>query len=157
MYTNVLAKKQNHSVGQQGATMIEEAMASVQKRFDPFGVTTSLLNAQAAWMMHPQELSRAIGAMSGDIIALQTHLMRRAFGLPSEDVVTPHADDARFAGPVWSDSATWDIVKETYLAITHRVEDMLFETPGLSDKERRRAAFWVRKWRNAERDIYPGG
>ena len=46
--------------------------------------------------------------------------------------------------------ATWDIIKETYLAFTHRLEDMCYETPGLSDKERRRAAFWFRKW--LERD-----
>jgi polyhydroxyalkanoate synthase len=25
---------------------------------------------------------------------------------------------------------------------------MLFETPGLSDKERRRSAFWLRNWLN---------
>jgi polyhydroxyalkanoate synthase len=149
MNTNGLSKKQAHGLAPKGANVIEEAMASLQQRFDPFGVTTSLLNAQAAWMMHPQELSRAISAMSGDVLALQTHLMHRALGLPSADVVTPKADDARFAGPVWSEAPTWDIVKETYLAITHRVEDMLFETPGLSDKERRRAAFWVRKWLNA--------
>jgi len=149
MNTNGFLKKQAHGLDSSGVSVIEEVMASLQQRFDPFGVTTSLLNAQVAWMMHPQELSRAIGAMSGDVIALQTHLMHRALGLPSDDVITPKADDARFAGPVWSETATWDIIKETYLAITHRVEDMLFDTPGLSDKERRRAAFWVRKWLNA--------
>jgi len=132
-----------------GLSTIEGMTTSLQQRIDPFGVTTSLLNAQAAWMMHPQELARAISGMSGDMLALQTHLVRRAFGLPSTDVVTPQADDARFADPVWSDAPTWDIIKESYLAITHRLEDMLFDTPGLSDKERRRAAFWVRTWLNA--------
>lgn len=130
-------------------TSAEGLLSDIQQRIDPFGVTTSMLNAQAAWMMHPQELSRAINAMSGDVLALQTHLVRRAFGLPSVDVVKPHADDARFADPVWSESPSWDIIKESYLAITHRIEDMLFETPGLSDKERRRAAFWMREWLNA--------
>lgn len=131
------------------ASSVERLMAAFQERVDPFGVTTSMLNAQAAWVMHPQELARAIGAMSGDLLALQLHLFRRAFGLPSVDVVKPHADDARFADPVWSDSPSWDIVKESYLAITHRIEDMLFDTPGLSEKECRRAAFWMREWLNA--------
>jgi polyhydroxyalkanoate synthase len=40
-------------------------------------------------------------------------------------------------------------VKEWYLAFTHHLQDMLFDTPGLSGKERRRAAFWRRKWLNA--------
>jgi polyhydroxyalkanoate synthase len=87
--------------------------------------------------------------MSDEALALQSHLMRRAFGLPSVDVIKPHADDARFSDPVWSEAPTWDIIKETYLAFTHRIEDILFETPGLSAKERRRAAFWMREWLNA--------
>ncbi|MEO8411924.1 MAG: alpha/beta hydrolase, partial [Propionivibrio sp.] len=124
-------------------------IASIQQRIDPFGITSSILNAQASWLMHPQELVRAISNLSTDIFALQIHLARRASGLPSEDVVVPHADDLRFADPVWSEVPTWDIIKESYLALTHWLEDMLFETPGLSGKERRRAAFWVRKWLNA--------
>jgi len=121
---------------------------AVSKAIDPFGMTTSLLNAQVAWMMHPQELSRAVNALSGDLIALQSHVMRRAMGIPSDDVIQPNADDARFADPVWTDSASWDIIKEWYLAFTRRLQDMFFETPGLSDKERRRAAFWLREWLN---------
>jgi polyhydroxyalkanoate synthase subunit PhaC len=132
-----------------GADLMTGMMASWQQRIDPFGVVTSLLNAQAAWMMHPNELSQAIAALSGEVVELQGHLMRRALGMPSEAVVKPKADDARFAGPAWNETATWDIVKESYLAITHGVEDMLFETPGISDKERRRAAFWMRHWLNA--------
>ena len=121
---------------------------AVSKAIDPYGVTTSMLAAQMAWLMHPQELARAANALSGDLLALQSHVMRRALGMQSADVIQPHADDARFADPVWSESPTWDIVKEWYLAFTHRLEDMFFETPGLSEKERRRSAFWLRNWLN---------
>jgi polyhydroxyalkanoate synthase len=102
-----------------------------------------------AWLMHPQELARAVSAVSGEVLALQAHLVRRAMGMASDDIVKQQPDDARFSDPIWTESPTWDIVKESYLAITHRIEDMLFETPGLADKERRRAAFWVREWLNA--------
>jgi len=115
---------------------------------DPYGVTTSMLNAQMAWMMHPQELSRACNALSGDLLSLQSHVFRRAMGIQSTDVIQPNVDDARFADPIWTESPTWDIVKEWYIAFTHRLEDMYFETPGLSDKERRRSAFWLRNWLN---------
>ncbi|UCV06971.1 PHA/PHB synthase family protein [Dechloromonas denitrificans] len=127
---------------------LESAGNAISKAVDPYGVTTSLLQAHMAWMMHPQELSRAVHALSGDLFALQSHVLRRAMGIASEDVIKPNADDARFANPVWTDSASWDIVKEWYLAFTHRLEDMFFETPGLSDKERRRSAFWLRNWLN---------
>ena len=127
---------------------VEVLGKAVNNAIDPYGVTTSLLNAQMAWMMHPQELARAMSALSGDLVALHSHVLRRAMGISSGDVVRPSADDARFADPVWTESASWDIVKEWYVALEHRFEDMLFETPGLSDKERRRSAFWLRNWLN---------
>ena len=138
----------NHGININVMSPLETAGMAVSKAADPFGVTSSLLNAQMAWMMHPQELMRAASALSGDLLALQTHVMRRALGMPSEDVITPNPDDVRFADPIWTDAATWDIIKEWYLAFTRRLEDMFFETPGLSDKERRRSAFWLRKWLN---------
>ncbi|MBS1139427.1 MAG: Alpha/beta hydrolase fold:Poly-beta-hydroxybutyrate polymerase, N-terminal [Proteobacteria bacterium] len=127
---------------------LETLGKSLGNAVDPYGVTTSMLAAQMAWLMHPQELARAMSNLSGDLIELQTHVMRRAMGIPSADVIRPHADDARFSDPIWTESATWDIVKEWYIAFTHRLEDMYFETPGLSDKERRRSAFWLRNWLN---------
>ncbi len=149
MSRNGSAEKKTTDLDLTGIGAYEDLMRKLEQRIDPLGVMTSILNAQVAWMMHPQELARAIRGMSGDVLALQTHHMRRALAMSSPDVIKPHADDARFADPAWSEVPTWDIIKESYLSFTHRLEDMLFETPGLSDKERRRAAFWVRKWLNA--------
>ena len=149
MTNNHVSARAHRSVDLQGLTPFENVGGAIEKNVDPFGVTTSLLNAQMAWLMHPLELQRAMAALSGDLLALQTHVMRRALGMASADVVKPNADDTRFADPVWNDAPTWDIVKEWYLAYTHRLEDMFYETPGLSDRERRRAAFWLRKWLNA--------
>lgn len=118
-------------------------------RADPFGVAAPLLHAQLAWLMHPQELSERMASLTTDLWQLQWHSFHRTLGLRSADPVQPHADDPRFADPVWTESPTWDLVKEWYLAYTHHMQDMLFETPGLSGKERRRAAFWWRKWLNA--------
>lgn len=146
MSANSAAKHDSLDLG--SLSPAESIGKAVSKAIDPFGMTTSLLNAQVAWLMHPQELSRAVNALSGDLLALQSHVMRRAMGIPSEDVIQPNADDARFADPIWTTSASWDITKEWYLAFTRRWQDMFFETPGLSDKERRRAAFWLREWLN---------
>ena len=55
----------------------------------------------------------------------------------------PHGDDTRFSDPVWSDEVQWDLLKQWYLFFARHIQDALFETPGLSAKERRRAAFWV--------------
>ena len=125
---------------------------SVESSVDPLGMTAPLVHAQLAWMAHPQELAEALGRMSNSLWALQWHSMRRIVGLPSADPVRPVDDDSRFVDPVWAESPTWDLVKEWYLLMTRHFQDMLYETPGLSQKDRRRAAFW---WRNALNAMAP--
>jgi polyhydroxyalkanoate synthase len=121
----------------------------LESNVDPMGVVTPLIHAQLAWLSHPQELARAAGDFSNKLLALQWHAWRRTFGLPDADPELPHPDDARFGESEWTDSATWDITKEWYLVLTHHIQDMLFQTPGMSSKDKRRAAFWWRKWLNA--------
>ncbi|HZV55833.1 MAG TPA: alpha/beta fold hydrolase [Rhodocyclaceae bacterium] len=122
---------------------------AVEANVDPMGMAMPIMHAQLAWLMHPQELAEAMAGFSNKLLALQWHSWQRALGLPSEDVEKPNPDDTRFADPVWSESASWDIAKEWYLMSTHHIQDMLYDTPGLSSQERRRAAFWWRKGLNA--------
>ncbi|PLK48410.1 alpha/beta hydrolase [Uliginosibacterium sp. TH139] len=116
---------------------------------DPLGVVVPLMHAQLAWVLHPEELLEQMLCFSNDLLTVGNHAYRRAIGFPSEDPVMPQPDDIRFADPVWTEHASWDIAKEWYLLVTRRIQDMLYETPGLSDNERRRAAFWWRKYLNA--------
>lgn len=145
-------KRPSHAELPDPRHMYSEAVAIRDRlltRFDPFGIGAPILHAQLAWLLHPQELGERMVMLSTDLLRLQSHTMKRVAGLPSTDPVRPQADDTRFAEPVWTDSPTWDVMKEWYLAFTHHIQDMLYDTPGLSDRERRRAAFWWRKWLNA--------
>lgn len=121
---------------------------------DPMGVAAPLAHAQFAWLTHPQELAERLARQSTDVWALQWYSWRRLLGGNGErpsgaPPVRPQADDTRFSDPVWANDAYWDVTKEWYLLATHAVQDMLYDTPGLSGKERRRAAFWWRNWLNA--------
>lgn len=122
---------------------------NVEANLDPMGVAMPILHSQLAWMMHPQELADAASDFSMRMLALGVHSWYRALGMKHFDVEEPNPDDTRFSDPMWSEVATWDIAKEWYLLLTHFTQNMLYETPGLSNKERRRAAFWWRKWLNA--------
>ncbi|WP_284155304.1 PHA/PHB synthase family protein [Sulfuricystis multivorans] len=122
---------------------------AAQTSIDPLGMVMPLSNAQWAWLTHPQELAETTAGFYARMVELQQHSWQRMLGLPGEDVELPHPDDNRFADPVWTESATWDLTKEWYLAFTHQIQDMLYQTPGLPSRERRRAAFWWRKWLNA--------
>lgn len=121
----------------------------VEGSIDPLGMAAPIVHAQLAWLVHPQELAEWISHLSSDLWKLYIHSLARLTGRESEDPILPHPDDVRFADAVWTDSASWDLIKEWYLAFTHNMQDMLYDTPGLSGKERRKAAFWWRKWLNA--------
>jgi polyhydroxyalkanoate synthase len=149
MHYKAISQEKNFNTGLSGVNPVAGMAASLQQSLDPYGMMTSVANAQMAWLMHPQELSQATHALFVDSMAFQAHLMRLAMGLPSDDVIKPHVDDVRFADPDWDQNPVLDAIKEFYLGVTHRTEDMLFDTPGLSDMQRRRAAFWARQWLNA--------
>ncbi|HEY9191624.1 MAG TPA: alpha/beta fold hydrolase [Methyloversatilis sp.] len=116
---------------------------------DPFGVMAPMLHAQLAWTSHPNELTERLAGLSADLWRLQQYAMNRLLGIPDADPIPVKAGDERFADPVWSEQPGWDLLKESYLAFTHHTQDMLYATPGLSDKDRERAAFWWRTWLNA--------
>lgn len=128
---------------------LQAVHATVQENIDPLGVFMPLLNAQLAWLSHPQELAEAAAEFSTHMMDLQWYSWQRMFGLPCADVEEPNPDDTRFTDPVWRESASWDLTKEWYLTFTHHIQNMLYQSPGLSNRERRRAAFWWRKWLNA--------
>ena len=122
---------------------------AMESRIDPIGVTTPLMHAYAAWMLHPQELSESLGKFSTDAWTLSWHSWLRMMGMQGEEIVRPHSDDARFSDPVWRESAGWSVAKQWYLLLTRQTQDMVYETPGLANHQRRRAAFWWREWLNA--------
>ena len=132
-----------------GAHPLRKIHSQIEGTIDPIGMTAPLVHAQLAWLAHPQELAEQMTAMSTTFMALQWHTVLRACGVTSVEPVAPKDEDNRFADPVWENSASWDIIKQWYLTVTHEVQDMLYCTPGMSSKERRRAAFWWRKWLNA--------
>nr|WP_157866619.1 alpha/beta fold hydrolase [Aromatoleum aromaticum] len=128
---------------------LHEIHGHVEGTVDPLGVAAPIVHAQLAWFAHPQEFAERVAGLSSELWRLQEHSWRRLMGLANPDPVSPNADDERFADPVWTDVASWDLVKEWYLAVTHHMQDMLYDSPGMSGKERRRAAFWWRQWINA--------
>ncbi len=131
------------------ADRAKEFARSIERVLDPFGIVAPMVHAQYAWLAHPQELADLFIRTSADMIALQMHTVAKAANRELDDIVRPQPDDTRFADPVWSREPGWDLLKQWYLFTTRAVQDSLFNTPGLSPKERRRAAFWWRQFLNA--------
>jgi polyhydroxyalkanoate synthase len=149
----------SHTTGSEGAGIgsafglsaarLKEIRRDLESLFDPFGMVAPIAHAQLAWWLHPMELAEHATRVAGDITQLQWHSAARLAGHGGADIVQPQADDTRFADPVWTTEPGWNLLKQWYLFFTRHVQDALFQAPELSDKDRRRAAFWWRQWLNA--------
>ena len=132
----------------QSLTPLGAAIQAFRTSIDPYSIWTSQMDAQLAWWQHPQEFWRAADEIAADMVALSGHAQRRSLGLPADEVYVPNPADARFADPVWTESASWDILKEWYLTVSSRMQTLSLQAPGLSEHERHRAAFWQRIFLN---------
>jgi len=132
-----------------GAEQWRKLHESADTLLDPFGMFAPMLHARLVWTLHPLELADLFGRNAVDLLALQLHTATRLAGKAAPDLVVPQADDARFSDPVWTQDPAWSLLKQWYLFTTRHIQDALYATPWLSPKERRRAAFWWRKWLNA--------
>ena len=121
----------------------------LRQAFDPWGLCAIHARAALSWLSNPLPLATEWMRYLNDCAVLQRQIADRLQGMPDEDVFPPHPDDTRFADPIWREALFWDAVKETYLMQTHWVQDLLYRTPGLSDADRRKSAFWLRQTLNA--------
>ena len=73
---------------------------AVSKAIDPYGVTTSMLAAQMAWLMHPQELARAAkdGRLDPETITPELFASRLfTNALPEPDLVIRTSGEHRLS------------------------------------------------------------
>ena len=126
----------------------DDVLKGMRHTIDPFGVYTSCLEVQKAWLENPSHLFMELSKLSADFSALNVWTRACGFGY-HPDLVPPHSYDERFQDPAWTDNACLDTLKETYLLYVRWLEDAIYHTPSLPEKTRNRAAFWVREALNA--------
>jgi polyhydroxyalkanoate synthase len=131
------------------ARRLRDVRQGVESFVDPFGMVAPLAHAHIAWGLHPMEFAELAMRYAADLTALQLNIAAKLSGREVPDAVQPQPDDTRFSDPVWTKELGWNALKQWYLFSTRHVQDALFQTPGLSSRARRRAAFWWRNWLNA--------
>ncbi|TDR78377.1 PHA/PHB synthase family protein [Paludibacterium purpuratum] len=119
------------------------------RAIDPFEFGPIIGKANWAWLMHPKELAGAFGNWHSDAVRWQAQSLRRLLGDNDRDEFPANPSDDRFADSAWQENPGWDMIKEWYLFNTRWLQDTLYATPDLSDKERSLSAFWLRQWLNA--------
>lgn len=128
--------------------MIQTMSTSWQQQFDPFGLQAITRKAALAWWKHPEELAASWQEWWQQVGKLNSYAAARCLGTELPPVCPPQAEDERFKDPAWQELG-WDLLKQWYLLNTHWLQDALYRTPELSDKERSRSAFWLRQGLNA--------
>ncbi len=68
-------------------------------------------------------------------------LQQLAMGAPTPDAEA----DSRFADPAWGENPFFDFMRRLYLATAAWAENLAWNAPGLPDRDRRRAAFFIRQ------------
>jgi polyhydroxyalkanoate synthase len=129
--------------------LIQSGLDAFRRSADPFGITTSLLEVQQAWLRDPIAFSKELGRLGSELWYLQLQSMQRLAGVHSDDAFPAAVYDERFQEPIWTDNPYLDVIKEFYLLYTRWLEDTVFSTPDVPEKTRRRAAFWLRQGLNA--------
>jgi polyhydroxyalkanoate synthase len=133
--------------GDELSARIAAAIAALD--WSPLLANNPLIQAQVAWLKKPQEFGERMNRLSADLWRLQWHGWQRLSGHPDPDPISPNPYDERFADPLWTEEPAWDEVKEWYLTLYRHIRAMTHEIPGMSDKERRRVAFWFKQWLDA--------
>ena len=126
MPANQASRRQD---GKTELTVPELAWQALRQAVDPFGMLSAPWHAQLAWWTHPQDLLRQVDLTWRETQALYEHGLQRLLGVQPDDPVVPKVEDERFADPVWLESAGFDILKEGFLSLDHRLRTLNHRRP----------------------------
>ncbi len=125
-----------------------KALKTQMINMDPYGIFSSSMAVQRAWFNHPRELSEELTKLAVEIWSLEEWQAFTGSGKQG-DLFPVISFDERFQYRFWEENPFFDTIKESYLLYTRWLEDAIYETPDLSDKEKRKAGFWARQMLNA--------
>lgn len=93
----------------------------------------------------PQRLARAQAAFWENSLKVLTYFNQRLAGMQPQPIIEPRHGDRRFADPDWAENPYFDTLKQQYLLFYQWLEDMVLDTEGLSDAERKKALFFTHR------------
>lgn len=118
--------------------LVRLAGASTPGKLESEAAAAAFRSLAQAYSARPEAMSDA----QMDLFGRQSDALQQlAQGAPS-----PSADaDPRFSDPSWRENPFYDFIRRTFLAQSQWAENLAWTAPGLSELERRRAAFFIRQ------------
>ena len=112
--------------------------AAAPRKLELEAAAAAFKSLTEAYARQPEAFNEAQMDLFGrNTIALQ----EMSAGMPSE----AGDADARFSDAAWRENPFFDFMRRMYLAQSSWAENLAWNAPGLSDTERRRAAFFIRQ------------
>jgi len=131
------------------ADVLNEIGNGIINVLDPFGIKKSFAKIQQAWLENPREFTDTAIKLYRELEGLLFHSWNKTIGLEREEWVPVAVEDERFLDPEWHQYPAFSMMVQSYLLYTRWLEQAVYDTPGVSKKERRTAAFWIRHWFDA--------
>ncbi|GBE42756.1 MAG TPA: class I poly(R)-hydroxyalkanoic acid synthase [Rhizobiales bacterium] len=135
---------------EQGGKVVRSLAARSKENAGPYSTSSEISEAtkvlgQVArqWVNEPVKLVGAQGKLLQGYADLWGRSLRRFLGEEVEPVVKPDPGDGRFKDPDWSESQFFDFWKQAYLLTARWAEEMVEDTEGLDEEDRRKAEFYV--------------
>lgn len=111
-----------------------------------FSVATENMIALARlWLSDPVTLADAQHQLATQFANLWNNVFMRMFGAPIAPLIAPKANDNRFNDPEWTHNPFFDFCKQAYLLLCQWAEERLEHTPGLDERARHRARFYLQQ------------
>jgi len=98
---------------------------------------------------HPWVSTRQSAELGKNYFGVIKSGILQTLGKDVEAVVQVDRGDLRFQDQAWTENAWFNFIKQAYLVTAHAWLDSIHKVPGLDDKTRRRAEFFIRQLLNA--------
>jgi len=94
-------------------------------KLDPFGLGSAYWQFWKGVMEQPGKLLQMNLKLAADQAKLFTYSLNKMTGKEAEPLATAEISDRRFQGAAWSENLLFDLIKQSYLATSKRVMEMI--------------------------------
>jgi polyhydroxyalkanoate synthase subunit PhaC len=136
---------------EEGTRAMTDLMERADAKPSPFSPANEMSVAQETlttiaekWMADPAKLAEQQTKLYASYAEVWNNTLKRMMGEQVTPVAAPEPGDTRFKDPEWSSNPYFDFWKQSYLVTTKWSEELMALTPGLDEKARQKAEFYMR-------------
>lgn len=124
---------------------IEEGRANNDMADQVEDAVKTLGHVAEHWLSDPSRAMEAQTKISGDILQLWAHTLRKMSGEDTQPVRAPDPGDKRFADPEWTKNPIYDFLAQAYMITNDWANDLITRADTLHPSEREKAQFYLRQ------------